>query len=141
MGKSKEQFMAIRELELATMSKKELGIEAKKYASNILQEREAEEVLSQTLRIEAFASELNKELKKEITEPLSYGGVDYSEGNRTSLNFKEDAIWSELNDKIKRREELLKARIKVGKVIFDDNGEEVPLVSSSTTTFLKASIK
>ena len=141
MGASKELFFAEREARLANMTRKELGQEAEQYAMLLMDNKEPEEVLSQTLRIEAFATALNKSLKKEIKEPLSYGGVDYSEGNRTVLNFKEDSLWCKLNTEVKNREELLKARSKLGKVIFDDNGEEVTLVSSSTTTFLKASIK
>lgn len=138
---SKELFFAQREARLATMSKKELANEANEYAMLILEEKEPEEVLAKTLRVEAFAIALNKALKTQISEPLSYGGVDYSESNRTTLNYKEDAIWKELNNKLKAREELLKARVKVGKVIFDDNGEEVPLISSSTTTSIRATIK
>lgn len=141
MGISKELFFAEREAQLANMTRKELAQEAEQYAMLLMDEREPEEVLSQTLRIEAFATALNKSLKNEIKEPLSYGGVDYSEGQRTSLNFKEDGVWLELNEALKGREELLKARSKLGKSIFDDEGVEVPLVSSSTSTFLIAKIK
>ncbi len=46
-----------------------------------------------------------------------------------------------LNLELKRREELLKARSKLGKSIYNDEGVEVPLISSSTTTFITIKVK
>ena len=141
MGQSKNLFIAHREEMLAQMNRKELAQEAEFYATKLLEEKEPEEILSQTLRIESFVSAINKELKTKITENTSFGGVEFSEGQRTVLNFKEDPIYLELYNELKNREDLLKARVKLMKPIFDENGEEVPIVSSSTTSFIKATIK
>lgn len=141
MGHSNNLFIAQREEMLAQMNRKELAQEAEFYATKLLEEKEPEEILSQTLRIESFVSAINKELKTKITENTSFGGVEFSEGQRTVLNFKEDPIYLELYNELKNREDLLKARVKLMKPIFDENGEEVPIVSSSTTSFIKAVIK
>lgn len=141
MGHSNNLFIAQREEMLAQMNRKELAQEAEFYATKLLEEKEPEEILSQTLRIESFVSAINKELKTKITENTSFGGVEFSEGQRTVLNFKEDPIYLELYNELKNREDLLKARVKLMKPIFDENGEEVPIVSSSTTSFIKATIK
>lgn len=141
MGQSKNLFIAHREEMLAQMNRKELAQEAEYYATKLLEQKEPEEILSQTLRIESFVSAINKELKTKVTENTSFGGVEFSEGQRTVLNFKEDAIYNDLHNELKNREDLLKARVKLMKPIFDENGEEVPLVSSTTSSFIKASIK
>ena len=141
MGHSNNLFIAQREEMLSRMNRKELAYEAEFYATKLLKEKEPEEVLAQTLRIESFVSALNKELKSQITENTTFDGVEFSEGQRTVLNFKEDPIYLELYNELKNREDLLKARVKLMKPIFDENGEEVPIVSSSTTSFIKAVIK
>jgi hypothetical protein len=141
MGQSKNLFIAHREEMLAQMNRKELAQEAEYYATKLLEQKEPEEILSQTLRIESFVSAINKELKTKITENTSFGGVEFSEGQRTVLNFKEDPIYNDLHNELKNREDLLKARVKLMKPIFDENGEEVPLISSTTSSFIKASIK
>jgi hypothetical protein len=141
MGQSKNLFIAHREEMLAQMNRKELAQEAEFYATKLLEQKEPEEILSQTLRIESFVSAINKELKAKVTENTSFGGVEFSEGQRTVLNFKEDPIYNDLHNELKNREDLLKARVKLMKPIFDENGEEVPLVSSTTSSFIKASIK
>lgn len=141
MGQSKNLFIAHREEMLAQMNRKELAQEAEFYATKLLEQKEPEEILSQTLRIESFVSAINKELKTKITENTSFGGVEFSEGQRTVLNFKEDPIYNDLHNELKNREDLLKARVKLMKPIYDENGEEVPLVSSTTSSFIKASIK
>lgn len=141
MGHSNNLFIAQREEMLSRMNRKELAYEAEFYATKLLKEKEPEEILSQTLRIESFVSALNKELKAQITENTTFDGVEFSEGQRTVLNFKEDPIYLELYNELKNREDLLKARVKLMKPIFDENGEEVPIVSSSTTSFIKATIK
>ena len=141
MGQSKNLFIAHQEEMLAQMNRKELAQEAEFYATKLLEEKEPEEILSQTLRIESFVSAINKELKAKITENTSFGWVEFSEGQRTILNYKEDPIYNDLHNELKNREDLLKARVKLMKPIFDENGEEVPLVSSTTSSFIKASIK
>ncbi len=141
MGQSNNLFIAQREAHLASMTRKELSNEAEQYAMLLMEDKAPEEVLAKTLRVETFVTSLNKSLKAEISEPVSWGGVEYSEGQRTVLNFKEDAIYLDLYNELKSREDLLKARAKLMKPIFDQNGEEVTLVSSKTSSFIKSVIK
>ena len=141
MGQSKNLYIAHREEHLATMNRKDLSNEAEQYAMLLMENKQPEEVLAQTLRVETFVTSLNKSLKAEITEAVSFGGVEYSEGQRTVLNFKEDPLYLDLYNELKSREDLLKARAKLMKPIFDENGEEVPLVSSKTSSFIKSVIK
>jgi len=98
-------------------------------------------VLSKSVRLEKYLTELNSGLKKRLENLESVNGVEFSEGNRTTLNFKEDSEWLNINLELKRREELLKARSKLGKSIYNDEGVEVPLISSSTTTFITIKVK
>jgi hypothetical protein len=141
MGQSKNLFIAQREAQLATMNRGQLAQEAEEYAMLLMDDRRPEEILAQTLRVETFVLSLNKSLKAEINEPVSFGGVEYSEGQRTVLNFKEDPLYLDLFNELKSREDLLKARAKLMKPIFDENGEEVPIVSSKTSSFIISSIK
>ena len=141
MGQSKNLYIAHREENLATMNRKDLANEAQEYAMLLLENKQPEEVLAQTLRVETFVTSLNKSLKAEINEAVSFGGVEYSEGQRTVLNFKEDPVYLYLYNELKSREDLLKARVKLMKPIFDEKGEEVPLVSSKTSSFIKSVIK
>ena len=80
MGHSNNLFIAHREEMLAQMNRKELAQEAEFYATKLLEEKEPEEILSQTLRIESFVSAINKELKTKITENTSFGGVEFLRG-------------------------------------------------------------
>jgi hypothetical protein len=141
MGKSSEQFIMQKQFELMEMSSRELKDYANSQLETILQHSEPNEVLSKSVRLEKYLTELNSGLKKRLENLESVNGVEFSEGNRTTLNFKEDSDWLQLNEELKRREELLKARMKLGKSIYDDEGVEVPLISSSTTTFITIKVK
>ena len=141
MGKSSEQFIMQKQFELMEMSSRELKDYANSQLETILQHSEPNEVLSKSVRLEKYLTELNSGLKKRLENLESVNGVEFSEGNRTTLNFKEDSDWLQLNEELKRREELLKARMKLGKSIYDDQGVQVPLISSSTTTFITIKVK
>ncbi len=141
MGKSSEQFIMQKQFELMEMSSRELKDYANSQLETILQHSEPNEVLSKSVRLEKYLTELNSGLKKRLENLESVNGVEFSEGNRTTLNFKEDSDWLQLNEELKRREELLKARMKLGKSIYDDEGVQVPLISSSTTTFITIKVK
>jgi hypothetical protein len=141
MGKSSEQFIMQKQFELMEMSSRELKDYANTQLEAILKHSEPNEVLSKSVRLEKYLTELNSGLKKRLENLESVNGVEFSEGNRTTLNFKEDSEWLNINLELKRREELLKARSKLGKSIYDDEGVEVPLISSSTTTFITIKVK
>lgn len=141
MGTSKELFITQREFELMEMSSRDLKKEATKQANLLLEENQAEEIYSKTARLSKYLDEFNKAIKPHINQLETFNNVEFSEGQRVSPNFKEDAEWLDLHTKLKEREELLKMRIKLGKEIYDSEGVEVPLISSTTTSFIKANIK
>jgi len=122
---------------IAKLSKKEISKTANDYVSSILEEKTPEEVLFESVRFEEFFKQINTDLKKHLKENSTYNGAKFTEQSRTSLDYSKDLIWSDLKAKMQDREELLKARAKLGKAIFDENGEEVTLCPSSTTTFYK----
>lgn len=122
---------------IATLSKKEIKESSKNYVAKILEEKTPEEVLFESVRFEEFFKQINTDLKSHLKENSTYNGAKFTEQSRTSLDYSIDAIWSDLKAQISKREELLKARAKLGKVIFDENGEEVTLCPSSTTSFFK----
>lgn len=122
---------------IATLSKKEISKTAADYVVAVLEDKTPEEVLFESVRFEEFFKQINSELKAKLKENSTYNGAKFTEQNRTTLDYSVDSVWSELNKQLKERESLLKARLKVGKVIFDDNGDEVPICPSSTTTFYK----
>ena len=141
MGKSKEQFIAQREFEIMGMDGRSLKKEAIQQAEKLLEFDDAESIYSKSVRLEKYLTEFNKTIKEKVSRCETFNNVEFSEGQRTTYNFKEDAEWSELNSKLKEREDLLKMRSKLGKDIFNENGESVTLVSTSTTSFIKANIK
>ena len=122
---------------IATLSKKEISKTASDYVATILEEKRPEEVLFESVRFEEFFKQINSELKSNLKENSTYNGAKFTEQSRTTLDYSKDAIWKELKEAISKREDLLKARAKLGKAIFDENGEEVTLCHSSTTTFFK----
>ena len=91
MGQSKNLYIAHREEKLATMNRKDLSNEAEQYAMLLMENKQPEEVLAQTLRVETFVTSLNKSLKAEITEAVSFGGVEYSEGQ--NLTRHQESFW------------------------------------------------
>tara|TARA_R110001606_G_C15116666_1_gene621587 strand:+ start:126 stop:551 length:426 start_codon:yes stop_codon:yes gene_type:complete len=141
MGKTQQQFLAQRELELMAMSSRDLKAEAQQQADQMLQESNAEEIYSKSVRLEKYLAEFNKSIKSHIENMDTINGVEFQEGQRVTFNFADDPEYRELETLLKGRKDLLQARVKLMKTIFDDQGEEVPLVTSKTTTFIKAIIK
>lgn len=122
---------------IATLSKKEINKTAADYVAAVLEDKSPEEVLFESVRFEEFFGTINKSLKAQLKENSTYNGAKFTEQNRTTLDYSVDSVWFELNKQLKERENLLKARVKTGKLIFDENGDEVPICPSSTTTFFK----
>jgi len=141
MGKTKQQFLAQRELELMGMSSRQLKAEAEYQADQMLQDLSAAEIYSKSVRLEKYLSEFNKFIKDHITNMDPINGVEFQEAERVTFNFSDDPEYRELEKLLKSRKDLLQARFKLMKTIFDEKGEEVPLVTSKTTTFIKAIIK
>ena len=141
MGKTKQQFLAQRELELMGTSGRQLKAEAEYQANQMLQDLNAEEIYSKSVRLEKYLSEFNKSIKDHIKNMDPINGVEFQEAVRVTFNFSDDPEYRELEELLKSRKDLLQARVKLMKTIFDEKGEEVPLVTSKNTTFIKAIIK
>lgn len=138
---SKELAFLERE-EFYSKSSKELEQMAQQQAQEIIESEWQDEVIYKATKVSKYLESLIKPVKNSlIGKPYYSTLIDVKESGRTVLNYNEDAEWLELHTKLKEREELLKMRVKLGKVIFDNEGVEVPLVSSSTTDFLTIKLK
>ena len=142
---SKELFNQIQERELYSLSQKEIAELAQQHAAEIAEAQMHDEYLKKIKQVQEYVTNLEKVLKDSIMS--NWNGefysplIDVKMSGRSALNYKEDAVWCDINAQLKAREDLLKARAKTGKTIFDENGDEVPLVSTSTTDFLTIKIK
>jgi phenylalanyl-tRNA synthetase alpha subunit len=142
---SKELFFEMQQRELYALSQKEIGQLAAEHAQQMIEAEQEDEFLKKVKQVGEYVTTVEKALKDSLINKVNgdyYSQhIDVKLSGRTTLNYKEDAVWCEINDQLKAREDLLKARAKTGKTIFDENGEEVPFVSSTTTDFLTIKVK
>lgn len=97
-------------------------------------------VFSNLARLKAIIDSADKKLREKLslTQETSWNGVKFSPKNGPKrLNYKEDDVYSNLSEKLKDREKLLKLAHESKDVIYDSDGCEVPKVSC---TFDKSSI-
>ena len=95
---------------------------------------------SNIARLKAVIDSADKAFRERLilTQAESYNGVTFTPKNGAeSLNYAEDQIYAELENKLKQRAELLKVANKSDETIFDSEGCEVPKVSKK---FNKSSI-
>lgn len=84
-------------------------------------------------RLNEVVSSALIELKKHIDVKESHLGVEFIPTSSSEvLNYKDDPIWSDIQRELKEREELLKLAHKSKSEIYDQNGVEVPKVSTTT---------
>ncbi len=142
MGQSAEQFLQLREQDIvtlydATFTKKEAQRTGVNLAKQIIDGGEVSkhEALANLVRLNEVISNAITEIKESVSnEKVTVLGVEFTPVNgRTMYNFKEDEVWSDLNNKLKQREELLKVALKSDETIYDSEGVEVPKVSTSFT--------
>lgn len=103
-------------------------------------EQDPVEVFSNLVRLKAIIDSADKKLREKLslTQETSWNGVKFAPKNGAKrLNYKEDDIYSNLSEKLKDREKLLKLAHESKDVIYDSDGCEVPKVSC---TFDKSSI-
>lgn len=146
MGQSSEQFLQLREQDIvtlydATFTKKEAQKTGLNLAKQIIDGGEVSkhEALANLVRLNEVVSNAITEIKESVSnEKVTVLGVEFIPVNgRTMYDFKSDHLWSELNNKLKQREELLKVALKSDEVIFDSEGIEVPKIE---TSFSKSSL-
>jgi len=117
-------------------SKKEIIDKAREWAMQIADEEYGSESLNKRYasiqRIKEYIDTIQKEFKDAICDgmtekELECHGVKFTKvDGRSSLDYSNDEVWSELKAKLKEREELLKVAYKSKETIYDNEGVEVP---------------
>ena len=136
---SKDLFLMMREQEIQTQNflpnKKEIQFSAKEFITEILDAGEGDkfELFAQAKRmseaLEVVTAKLLESLPQENFEAFGLKGTFRNGGS--VLNYSEDFLWAELNEKLKERAELLKLASKSKDSIYDSNGIEVTRCSST----------
>jgi hypothetical protein len=116
-------------------TKKEIQLSAKSFVSNLLDAGQTDkmELYAQAVRInealQIVTDELKNSIPQENFEAFGIKGT-YRSGGET-LNYKEDYVYAELEQKLKERAELIKVATKSKDTIYDSEGVEVTKVSST----------
>lgn len=139
MGANSNLFLMLQEQSVETNnflpSKKEIQLSAKSFVSNLLEAGQTDkmELYAQAVRInealQIVTDELKNSIPQENFEAFGIKGT-YRSGGET-LNYKEDLVYAELEQKLKERAELIKVATKSKDTIYDNEGVEVTKVSST----------
>lgn len=139
MGANSNLFLMLQEQSVETNnflpSKKEIQLSAKSFVSNLLDAGTTDkmELYAQAVRInealQIVTDELKNSIPQENFEAFGIKGT-YRAGGET-LNYKEDYVYAELEQKLKERAELIKVATKSKDTIYDSEGVEVTKVSST----------
>ena len=136
---SKDLFLQMRESEIMTdnflPTKKEIKLNAEKFAIDIIDKGELDltETFAQALRLNEALTVITAKLKEAMPEENFEGfglkGTFKSGGD--TINYKDDAYWSDLKKQLTDREALLKLALNSSDAIYDHEGVEVPKVSTT----------
>lgn len=139
MGANSNLFLMLQEQSVETNnflpSKKEIQLSAKSFVSNLLDAGQTDkmELYAQAVRInealQVVTDELKNSIPQENFEAFGIKGT-YRSGGET-LNYKEDYVYAELEQKLKERAKLIKVATKSKDTIYDSEGIEVTKVSST----------
>lgn len=139
MGANSNLFLMLQEQSVETNNflptKKEIQLSAKSFVSNLLDAGATDkiELYAQAVRInealQIVTDELKNSIPQENFEAFGIKGT-YRAGGET-LNYKEDYVYAELEQKLKERAELIKVATKSKDTIYDSEGVEVTKVSST----------
>jgi hypothetical protein len=134
---SKDLFSLMREQEIQTSNflptKKEIQFSAKTFITNVFDAGETDkfELLAQAKRmgeaLEVINAELIKVLPQENFEAFGLKGTFRSGGD--TINYSDDAIYTQLKADLDARAELLKLALKQD--VIDAYGNDVPKVSTT----------
>ena len=137
MGATKTLFELMAQQEVQTNNflptKKEIELNARKFASNLIEAGEIDkyEAFTQAVRlsnaIEIVKDEIKSHLPKE--KHIAFGVSIEPRNGGEILNYNEDWLYSELQEKLKQRAELIKVSTNSNTPVFDENGIEVTKVS------------
>ena len=87
---------------------------------------------SNIARLKAVIDSADKAFRDrlELLKPDSYNGVTFTPNNGSErLNYADDLVYANLEQRLKQRAELLKYAVKSDEPIYDSEGCEVPKVS------------
>ena len=139
MGANSNLFLMLQEQSVETNNflptKTEIRLSAKSFVSNLLEAGKTDkmELYAQAVRInealQIVTDELKNSIPQENFEAFGIKGT-YRAGGET-LNYKEDYVYAELEQKLKERAELIKVATKSKDTIYDSEGVEVTKVSST----------
>jgi hypothetical protein len=134
---SKDLFLMMREQEIQTSNflpnKKEIQFSSKKFITDILDAGETDkfELLAQAKRMLEALDVINTELLKVIPQENfeAYGLKGTFRSGGDTVNYSEDAIYTQLKADLDARAELLKLALK--QPVIDAYGNDVPRVSTT----------
>lgn len=137
MGATKTLFELMAQQEVQTNNflptKKEIELNAKKFASNLIEAGEIDkyEAFTQAVRLSNAIEIVKDEIKSHLPKEKHVAfGVEISPiSGRQMIQFQDDEMWQQLKHKLQQREELLKLALKSDETIYDSEGVEVPKVS------------
>ena len=137
MGATKNLFELMAQQEVQTSNflptKKEIELNAKKFASNLIEVGEIDkyEAFTQAVRLSNAMEIVKDEIKSHLPKEKHIAfGVEISPiAGRQMIQFQDDEMWQQLKHKLQQREELLKLALKSDEPIYDSEGVEVPKVS------------
>lgn len=137
MSKGLFELMQMEEIETTNFlpTKKEVIKQTTNFITDLLDSGEynIHELLSQSKRasesLDVINTEILKRLPQENFEAFGLKGTFRNGGEK--LNFSDDHLVAELEEKLKQRKELVKVATKSDEPIFDSDGIEVTKVSST----------
>jgi len=137
MGANKSLFelMAQQQVESQNyfLTKKEIELNAKKFASGLIDSGEIDkyEAFTQVVRLSNALEIIKDEIKSHLPKEkhIAFGIEMTPMSGRTMIQFQDDEMWQQLKHKLSQREELLKIALKSDEPIYDSEGVEVPKVS------------
>ena len=150
MQKSKDLFMLTRLEEMAydgNFTKKDCTAKGIELANSIVDRGEVQpyQALSNVVRLNELLKNLETELRKHVDvegKELQWNGVTFTERNTGDrLDYANDEVYSNLQKKLKQREELLKTAYKSDEAIYDSEGVEVPKVGIKTHGKITLNVK
>jgi hypothetical protein len=135
--KSKDLFILMREQEIQTSNflpnKREIQFSAKKFITEILEAGEVDkyELIAQAKRMGEALDIINAELLKVLPQENfeAYGLKGTFRNGGDTINYSDDAIYTQLKADLDARAELLKLALKQD--VIDAYGNDVPKVSTT----------
>lgn len=140
MGANSNEFLMMRmeeesgQMYVPTITKKEIVVKAKDDVKTMVDSGEvdiAEAVIDATRLSEylkVFVSELRNHVDDKYDKYECKGVKLTFKGTGDRLDYECDEVYTELKERLKEREELLKLAYKSKGMIFDSEGVEVPRV-------------